>query len=145
MLRKPKRGDLANSTAMAVDEDKAVGRGCTRGEKGNVTWRELHLLTGIIRAEMAFQKLPGEVGGLGQISLGKAWKWGRRNSCKYINSLHLGVSASDIFCSVHSIFHSDIELCSGFFTTEKWTQVRHPQRSQLFVLDICNSLLLYLV
>lgn len=32
MLRKPKRGDLANSTAMAVDEDKAVGRGCT-GER----------------------------------------------------------------------------------------------------------------
>lgn len=74
MLRKPKRGDLPNSTAMPVDEDEAVARGCTGERREMPAGGSCVFLTVVSRAEMDFQKLPGEVDGLGQISPEKAWR-----------------------------------------------------------------------
>lgn len=74
MLGKAKRGDLPNSTAMPVDEDEAVARGCT-GERREMPPGESCIFLRVTgRAEMDFQELHGNVDGLGQISPRKAWK-----------------------------------------------------------------------
>ena len=75
MFTKPKRGGLPNSTALSVEEDEAVARGYTGERRKMSPGASCIFLTVISRAEIDFQKLPGELDGLGQTSPGKAVAW----------------------------------------------------------------------
>lgn len=64
-----------NSAAVSAEEDEAVARGCT-GERRKMPAGGRCIFPAVIsRTEIEFQKLPGDLDGLGQTSAGKAVAW----------------------------------------------------------------------